>query len=308
MASFRVRRFCHQGKGLIMKKTKKYWGNYLLFVGPVFFSFLLFYFVPILLGLRYSFYDWNGISNSRTFIGIKNYVQLLSDRNYWDSIHFTVKYAFFYVILTNAFAILMALWANSALKSSIWIRICFFLPNVLSQVICGMLWKFIFNQAGGKLSEITHIDIFGIKLLASSSTAWIAVLIVSLWTGIGYNMIIYLAGLVSIDKTYFESAAIDGAGKIRTFFSITLPLMMPSITITLFNTISSAFKMFDVSLSLTGGGPGRSTQSMALDVYSTAFEENRMGYGQAKAVVLLVVVVILALIQVNVTRRKEVEM
>ena len=291
-----------------MKKSKKYWGNYILFIGPIFFSFLLFYFIPIILGLRYSFYDWNGISNSRTFIGFQNYIQLVTDKNYWETIRFTLKYAVFYVVLTNVLAVLLALWANSALKSSIWIRVCFFLPNVLSLVICGMLWKFIFNQAGAQLAQLTHISFLGIKLLASSDTAWIAVLIVSLWTGIGYNMTIYLAGLVSIDKTYFESAAIDGAGKIRTFFSITLPLMMPSITITLFNTISAAFKMFDVSLSLTGGGPGRSTRSMALDVYSTAFEENRMGYGQAKAIILLIVVVVIALLQVTATRRKEVEM
>ncbi len=291
-----------------MKKTKKYWGNYWLFVGPVFFSFLLFYFVPIILGLRYSFYDWNGISNARTFIGLKNYTQLLGDKNYWDSITFTLKYAFCYVVFTNVFALLMALWANSALKASIWIRVCFFLPNVLSQVICGMLWKFIFNQAGTKLADMTGISVFGIKLLGSSDTAWIAIVLVSLWTSIGYNMTIYLAGLVSIDKMYFESAAIDGAGRIRTFFSITLPLMMPSITITLFNTISGAFKMFDVSVSLTGGGPGRSTTSMALDVYNTAFKENRMGYGQAKAIILLIVVVVIALLQVRATRRKEVEM
>ena len=292
-----------------MKRTRKNQWNYWIFVGPVFFSFLLFYFVPIILGLRYSFYDWNGISNSRTFVGIKNYIQLITgDPNYILSLKFTLKFALFYVIFTNILAMLMALWANCALKSSVWVKVSFFLPNVLSAVICGMLWKFIFNQAGTKLADLTGISFFGVKLLASPDTAWIAVLIVSLWTGIGYNMIIYLAGLVSIDKMYYESAAIDGAGKIKMFFSVTLPLMMPSITITLFNTIAGAFRMFDVNLSLTGGGPGRSTQCMALDVYTTAFKENRMGYGQAKAVVLLIVVIIIALLQVRFTRKKEVEM
>ena len=292
-----------------MKKLKGYWGNYWLFVGPIFFSFLLFYALPIVLGLGYSFYDWNGISNAKTFVGLKNYIQLFtSDAKYFQSLGFTLKYVVCSVVFTNVLAMLMALWANSALKASKWARICFFFPNVLSALICGMLWKFILNQAGAEAARVTHLDFLNTKLLGSPETAWIAVLIVSLWTGAGYNMIIYLAGLVSIDKMYFESASVDGAGKVRTFFSVTLPLMMPSITITLFNTISGAFKMFDLNLSLTGGGPGYSTQGMALDVYKTAFSENRMGYGQAKGVILLIIVMVVAFIQVNATRKREVEM
>ncbi|MCI9333509.1 MAG: sugar ABC transporter permease [Lachnospiraceae bacterium] len=292
-----------------MKKGKKYWFNYLIFVGPVLLSFILFYIIPVILGFLYSMYDWNGISSNKVFVGMQNYIKLFTeDENYWISLKFSVKYAIASVVLVNVISMLMALWVNSKLRCSVFLRSCFFLPNVLCAVITGMLWKFVFNQIGPGLANATGISLFGYKLLSSPSTAWIAVLLVVLWQSCGYNMVIYIAGLVSIEPVYYESAAIDGAGRVRSFFSITLPLMMPSITITLFNTIAGAFRMFDINLSLTGGGPGRSTQGLALDVWKTAFSENRMGYGQAKAVILLVIVITIALIQTSVTRKKEVEM
>lgn len=261
------------------------------------------------MGIGYSFYDWNGISNSKRFVGLMNYVNLFrNDSNYFASLKFTFKFAFFSVILTNLLAMLFALWVNGKLKVSVWMRTCFFLPNVICAIVVGMLWKFIFNQAMPQLAKLTGAGFLGIKLLASPDTAWLAVLIVSLWQSAGYNMIIYIAGLTSIDQVYYESAAIDGAGKIKSFFSITLPLMMPSVTICLFNTIAGAFRMFDVNLSLTDGGPGRATQGMALDVFKTAFSENRMGYGSAKAMILLAVVITITFIQTGITRKREVEM
>lgn len=291
-----------------MKKGKKYWKSYGIFVMPLFLSYILFFIIPIILGLGYSLYEWNGISASKIFIGLRNYKNLLTDKNYWVSLNFTFKFAICSIALTNIIAMLMALWVNSNLKSSMLARVCFFLPNVLCAVITGMMWQFILNQAGTSMAKITGLSFLGKRLLASPDTAWIAVLIVSLWTSCGYNMIIYIAGLVSIDRTYYESAAIDGANKFQSFFKITLPLMMPSITVTLFNTTAGALKMFDLNLSLTDGGPGRSTTGMALDVYKTAFSENRMGYGQAKAVILLFIVVLVVFIQMQFTRKKEVEM
>ncbi|MGI6635088.1 MAG: carbohydrate ABC transporter permease [Christensenellales bacterium] len=291
-----------------MKKSRIYLFNYLVFVAPLFFSYTLFFIIPIVFGLSYSLYDWNGLSVEKTFVGLDNYVKLFGDSNYWSSLSFTLRHAVLYVVFTNIFALLMALWVNGNLRTALFARVSFFLPNVLCAVIVGMLWRFIFNQSIPSLGKLTGISTLGTKLLASQNTAWIAVLIVSLWTSCGYNMIIYIAGLVSIDRSYYESAAIDGAGSISSFFKITLPLMMPSITITLFNTTAGAFKMFDLNLSLTGGGPGRSTTGMALDVYNTAFSERRMGYGQAKAIILLILVVLIVFIQMQFTRKKEVEM
>lgn len=283
--------------------------NYWIFVGPFLLSFLLFYLLPVVVGLSYSLYDWNGISNAKVFVGLKNYVNLFTrDKDYWNSIGFTFKFAFFNVILSNVLSLLMALWVTQKLRTSRFLRMSFFLPNVLCGTIIGFLWIFIFNQLLPEVGKVLGMSFLTKRLLGSMSTAWIAVLIVSLWQGCGYNMIIYIAGLVSIDRTYYESAAIDGAGRIKTFFTITLPLLMPSITITLFNTIGGSFRMFDLNLTLTNGGPGKSTQGLALDVYLTAFSENRMGYGQAKGVILLILVCTIALLQTSFTRRREVQL
>lgn len=287
------------------KKRIEFW----LFVAPILIPFIVFYLIPIGMGLYYSFFDWNGISKSMNFIGVENYIELFSnDKSYFESLLFSFKFALFNVVLTNILSILLAVWVNSKLKSAKFLRTCFFLPNIICAIVAGFLWKFIFNQISTALYSITNIDFFGIKWLGSGDTAWIAILVVVLWQSIGYNMIIYLAGLNAIDKTYYESASIDGAGKIRQFFSITLPLMMPSITICLFNVTAQSFRLFDVNVSLTDGGPGRSTMGLALDVFNTAFSENRMGYGSAKAMVLLVIVMTITLLQTNFTRKREVEM
>jgi len=292
-----------------VKKGKSYWGNYALFVGPLLLSFLVFFLLPIILGIGYSFYDWNGISKEKTFVGLKNYIiAFTNDPNYWATLKFTLKYVFFNVVFTNIFAMLLALWVTSGIKCGTFLRASFFMPNLLGGIIIGLIWRFIFNQIMPSLGNLTGLSFLKTKILAGTDTAWIAVVIASLWTSIGYNMIIYIAGLVSIDKNYYEAALVDGATKPEIFFKITLPLMMPAITITLFNTISSSFKMYELCTSLTGGGPAHSTTSMAASIFDNAFTSKRMGYGQAQGVILLVIVIAVSLIQTAITRRKEVEM
>lgn len=288
-----------------IKKQMEFW----MFVAPILVPFIIFYLIPICMGLYYSVFDWNGISSGMNFIGMKNYVELFTnDKNYFESLGFTFQFAVFNVFLTNALSILMALWVNSRLKTAKFARTCFFMPNIVCSIVAGFLWRFIFNQISDVLYQSTGLDFLGIKWLGSPDTAWIAILIVVLWQSIGYNMIIYLAGLNTIDRTYYESASIDGAGKIMTFFKITLPLMMPSITICLFNVTAQSFRLFDVNVSLTKGGPGRSTMGLAIDIYNDAFKQNRLGYGSAKAVILLIIVMTITMLQTNYTRKREVEM
>lgn len=287
------------------KKRIEFW----MFVAPVLIPFVIFYLLPICMGLYYSLFDWNGISSKMNFIGIQNYIELFTnDKNYFESLGFTFKFAVFNVVLTNVLAILMALWVNSKLKSSKFVRTCFFLPNIVCCIVAGFLWRFIFNQISTVLFKSTGLDFFGIKWLGSPDKAWIAILIVVLWQSIGYNMIVYVAGLNAIDQSFYESASIDGAGSIAKFFKITLPLMMPSITICLFNVTAQSFRLFDVNVALTKGGPGRSTMGLAIDIYNEAFKQNRMGYGSAKAMVLLVIVMTITMLQTNYTRKREVEM
>lgn len=280
-----------------------------MFVAPALIPFLLFYFLPICMGLYYSLFDWNGISQGMNFIGLQNYIELFTDDpNYFESLWFTFKFAFFNVVLTNVLAILLALWVNSHLKTAKFARTCFFLPNIICAIVAGFLWRFIFNQISDTLYKSTNFEIFGIKWLGSPDKAWVAILIVVLWQSIGYNMIIYVAGLNMIDRSFYESAQIDGAGPFTRFFKITLPLMMPSITICLFNVTAQSFRLFDVNVSLTKGGPGRSTMGLAIDIYNEAFKQNRLGYGSAKAMILLIIVMTITMLQISYTRTREVEM
>ena len=292
-----------------MKTKNKYGIKFWTFVAPIFIPFIIFYIIPVCMSIFYSFFDWNGISSSMNFIGFSNYKELFtSDPYYFDSLGFSMRFALFSVFFTNTLAILVAVLVSGKLKSANLLRSCFFMPNIICAVVAGLLWRFIFNQVTTTLYDVTGLGVFGTKWLANGNSAFYAILLVALWQAIGYNMIIYVAGLSAIDETLYESAAIDGAGAIAKFFKITIPMLMPSITICLFYTTAQAFRLFDINVSLTKGGPGRSTMGLALDIYSTAFMENRMGYGSAKAVILLAVVMTITMIQLSYTKKREVQM
>ena len=291
------------------KRTAKEYLVFGIFVFPLFVPFIVFFIIPTVLGLVYSFFEWNGISSNMRFINVQNFVNLFTrDSNYFVSMVFSFRFAILSVIIGNTLSILLALWVNLKIKSANFIRAAFFMPIVICGVVKGFLWRFIYNQGFAALYNYFPLDIFNVKMLASGANAFYAILIVSLWGGIGYNMVIYLAGLLAIDRVYYESADIDGAGAFCKFFNITLPLMMPSITVCLFTSISGSFAMYDMNTALTGGGPGNATLSLVLDIYRTAFQQNRLGYGASKAVILLVIIMTITLLQVRLTRRKEVEL
>ena len=288
-----------------MKEKKRYfWG----FTLPVLIPFTAFVLIPILMSFYYSALDWNGISKSTDFIGIQNYIELFQDKNYLNSLFFTLKFAICNVILSNALAILFAVWVSGKARINNAMRICFFLPNVLCSLIVGFVWMFIFNQMTASLYQQTGWGIFTANWLSDPNLAFFALLIVCVWQGVGYYMVIYIAGLNNIDYSYREAAAIDGANRFQQFRHITLPLLMPSITVNLFMSIANSFRLFDLNLSLTDGGPGRATPSLALDIYTEAFDNSRMGYGSAKAVIFCLIVMAITFIQVGYTRKKEVEL
>lgn len=285
------------------EKRMTYW----LFVLPVIIPYVIFFLIPILMSLFYSMLDWNGISKTGEFVGLKNYLELLSDKNYLNSIWFSIKFVFCSVILSNVLALLLALWVNKKRVSSNIMRTSFFMPNVICSIVVGFLWIFIFNQVSASVFDATGIGIFGISWLSDPTYAFVSILLVSVWQGAGYYMVIYLSGLNSINTTYMEAASIDGASPFQRFFRITLPLLMPSVTVNLFMATANAFKLFDLNLALTKGGPGRATTAMALDVYTETFTNNRMGYGSAKAIILFLIVMVITLLQTRYTKSREVE-
>ncbi|MBB6733128.1 carbohydrate ABC transporter permease [Cohnella zeiphila] len=279
-----------------------------IFTLPVLICVAVAFYIPFVLTVRYSLTKWNGISKHPKFIGMDNFKQIFTgDDLFASSSWFTVKYTILYIILINVLAILLALVLDSKLKSKAFLRAAFFIPYILSLVIVGFIWKFIFMQGFESLGNSTGWSIFGWSWLGTPRLAFISVLAVSIWQSIGFYLVIYIAGLQSVPDDLKEAAVVDGAGPIRRFFSVTLPLLAPSITIAVFMALTNSIKVFDVILSLTGGGPGSSTYSVAFDIYQDTFTNNLYGYGTAKALVLFVAVLIITVVQLTIFKRREVE-
>lgn len=287
-------------------KRSQFIKEMLIFVMPLMILYFIFFILPFFTGVFYSLLDWDGISTTRKFIGLKNYIDLFTnDSDYFTSLLFTLKYVILNVLGTNVFALALALILNSKLKTSKFLRTCFFLPNVISMIVVGYIWRFIFNQGSASLYELTGWSFFNISWLGGGNVSVVAMVIVTMWQSVGYIMIIYLAGLQMVDTSLLEAAAIDGANGIKKFFNVTLPMILPSVTVNFFMTLSQSFRLFDVNLSLTNGGPGRDTMGLALDIYKEGFQNNNMGYGAAKAVILFAIVITFAIIQLRLTKSKE---
>lgn len=294
-----------------MFKLGRKWSEKLefgIFTLPVLICVITVFYYPFVMTIRYSLTKWNGISKNPKFIGLENFKQIFSgDANFMNASWFTIKYAILYIIIINVLAIGLALILDMKLKTSTWLRAAFFVPYILSLVIVGFIWKFIFMQGFESLGESTGWAIFDLSWLGEPNLAFISILLVSIWQSIGFYLVIYIAGLQSVPDDMKEAAIVDGAGSVRRFFNITLPLLAPSITISVFMALTNSIKIFDVILSLTGGGPGGTTYSVAYDIYRDTFQNNLYGYGSAKALILFVAVLIITIIQLTFFKRREVE-
>jgi raffinose/stachyose/melibiose transport system permease protein len=294
-----------------MKPAIKRWkeiGVYVSFVAPVLILILLFAEIPFVMSLYYSLTKWNGISKHVTFIGFQNFKELFTtDTDAWKSFLFTVQYSAVTIIATNIAALLLAVILTRAFKLSNVLRAAFFVPYIVSLVIIGFIWKFIFSSAFGSLFELTHWSFLHWSWLGTPKLAFISVVFVSVWQSVGFYMMIYITGLQSIPGELNEAAAIDGADGIKRFFTITLPLLMPSLTVALFLSISNSLKVFDIIFTLTFGGPGKTTTSTTMDIYNEAFVNNRFGYATAKSLIFVLVILLITFIQVKFFKSKEVE-
>lgn len=278
------------------------------FTLPAIAAILIFVEIPFIMSFIYSFTKWNGLDKNPKFIGLQNYIELLTDdKPMLEALLFTFLFTFCMVVLTNAAALLLAMALDSNIKGKNALRAAFYVPNIVSLIVIGFIWRFIYSRVFDSLYNLTHIGLFQLSWLGESKLAFISVVLVSVWQALGFYLVIYIAGLQSVPGDVIEAAHIDGAGSIRRFFTVTLPMIMPSITICVFFSIANALKTFEVIFSLTYGGPGTSTTSIALDIYKTAFIDNRFGYGTAKSVVLFFIVMLITVAQVTIFKKKEVE-
>ena len=277
---------------------KKYWPVFLL---PTLAAFIIGFIWPFIWGIYLSFHKFTTISKT-TFVGLSNYVKVFEDPTLVNAFWFTAKFTIVSTIVINVIAFLLALALTRGLKGTNVFRTVFFLPNLIGGIVLGYIWQILLN---GILTNM------GLPLLAlNANYGFWGLIILMCWQQIGYMMIIYIAGLQNVPGDLIEAASIDGATSMQTLFKVKLPMVMPSVTICTFLTLTNSFKLFDQNLSLTGGEPAKASQMLALNIYDTIFSRagaQWKGIGQAKAVIFFLLVVAIALVQLYFTRRKEVQ-
>ncbi len=287
-----------------MKKSNR---NLTLFILPALLFYAIFTLAPAFGGIWYSFTNWNGLNPNYELIGFRNFEVLLKDKNFFNSIWFTVKFVGIMVVLQNVIALSLAVLIETRMKTKTLFRTLAFMPNMISMIIGGFMWMFIFTRALPTIANMLNIAALDISWLGDPTFSFIAIIIVSLWGGVGYLMIIYMAALQGVAKNLKEAAMIDGATSWQVFKNITIPSIMPAITIGVFVTLNNSFKVFDVVYSLTGGGPGRSTQVIAMNIFEEAYSmNNRFGYASAKSLILFLIILVITLIQLSIMRKKEI--
>ena len=259
---------------------------------------------PFLQGLFLTFTDWDGFDYKK-IEGFGNYSKSLTDPHFWTTMAFTLKFVVVSVILVNLVAFGLALLVTSKLKSSNLFRTFFFIPNLIGGVVLGVIWQFIFNTAITSAARKFNVPFFQDSWLNDTNKAFWALIIVTVWQASGYMMIIYITGLISIEPEVVEAATVDGASPFKLLTAIKIPLMAQAFTISLFLTMRNGFMAYDVNLALTGGGPFRTTELISMHIFQEAFAFGHFGTGQAKAVLMFILVAFAALVQVAVSKRME---
>ena len=277
------------------KAVKKYWP---IFLAPTMAAFLIGFIIPFIEGIYLSFCKFTTIKDAK-FVGIQNYIEAFKDSNFIGSFKFTTLFAIVSLVLINVLAFLIALALTQNIKGKNIFRTVFFMPNLIGGIVLGYVWQLIFDGIFVKFDTALKLN--------ETLGFWGLVILVG-WQQIGYMMIVYIAGLQAIPGDIQEAAMIDGANRMQRLFKITIPNMMPSITICTFLTITNSFKLFDQNLALTGGEPLHKTEMFALNIYNTFYGRvGAEGVGQAKAVVFFIIVVGIGLLQLKLTRDKEVQ-
>lgn len=269
-----------------------------LFVLPTFAAFVMAFIIPFIMGIWLSFCKFTTVSNAK-WSGLDNYRRAFFNSDFTNALWFTVKFTVVSVITVNFFAFLLALLLTKGIKGTNIFRTIFFMPNLIGGIVLGYIWNLIINGV---------LAIFGVDITFKAEYGFWGLVILTNWQLIGYMMVIYIAGLQNIPRDLNEAAEIDGASHGQILRKITIPMVMPSVTICTFLTLTNSFKLFDQNLALTAGAPGRETAMLALDIYNTFYGRTGwQGAGQAKAVIFFAITAIIAFVQLKITSRREVQ-
>lgn len=277
------------------KSIKKYFP---IFALPTLVAFTIGFIIPFVSGIYLSFCEFTTVTDAK-FVGLKNYARAFSDNTFWHALWYTVLFTIVSVLAINVLAFLVAMLLTKGIKGTNIFRTVFFMPNLIGGIVLGYIWQIILN---GILAN------WGRTLTYSSTYGFWGLIVLMCWQQIGYMMIIYVAGIQNIPGELIEAAKIDGATPSQILKNVTIPMVMPSITICTFLTLTNSFKLFDQNLALTAGEPANTSELLALNIYNTFYGRNGWeGVGQAKAVIFFIIVAIIAITQNKITRSKEVQ-
>ena len=280
--------------------------QYLLLVLPGFIIFTIGLIVPLFMAVRYSFTSWDGMSPEKLYVGFRNYIDLFQDSEFRDAWWFTLKFTIGNTIIQNVAALLFAVALDSGIKAQKLYRTIFFIPCLISALVVGFIWLKMFSNVLPAVNDFLGTS-FHFLLFGQKETVLSGLLIANNWQWIGYWMLIYLAGLQSIPAELYEAAKIDGAGAVKRFFHVTIPMLAPAITICVVGITTGSLKVYDLLVSSTKGGPGRASTSMIYQTYTTAINGRQYGYGCAMSVTLVLALLLVALIQVKSLKKREVQ-
>ena len=279
-----------------MQKTLKRY--FPIFVLPTLIAFSFAFIIPFVMGVYLSFCKFKTITNAQ-FVGLENYIKIFADKDFVNAFGFTLKFSVVSIITINVFAFILALALTRKIKGTNLFRTVFFMPNLIGGIILGYIWQQMINAVLLKYET---------TLVANPTYGFWGLVILMLWQQVGYMMIIYISGIQNIPGELIEAAQIDGANKVQLLRYVTIPMVMPSITICTFLTLTNGFKLFDQNLALTNGGPDKMSEMLALNIYYTFYGRTGWeGVGQAKAVIFFIIVGVIALIQNKLTTSKEVQ-
>ncbi len=286
-----------------------------LFIAPCVFAFAMVIIIPFFFGLYYSMTDWNGVNNTVNFVGLKNFKNLFNTPDFLFSFLITVAFTVINIVLVNLVSFSLSLIVTSKIRRRNFYRAGFFVPYLIGGIVLGYIWQFLLNNILVDIGTTWSIEVLQTSLLSLPGTVIWTMSVVNTWQYAGYIMLIYVASIQSIPSSLMEAASVDGASFFSRVIHILIPMMANAFTISLFLTLTTSFKQFDMNLTLTNGGPAtrfldvpvKASQLLAMNIFNTA-TANRMAEAQAKAVVLFIALLIASLLQVSTSKKKEVEM
>lgn len=280
--------------------------QYLILVLPGLLIFTIGLIIPMFMALRYSFTSWDGMTAEKPFVGLQNYLNLIKDKEFRDAWWFTIRFTLWNTVIQNVLALLFAMALDSGIRGQKLYRTALFVPCLISAVIVGFIWLRMFSNVLPELNKVMGWN-FNFLLFGSGKTVLSGLLIANNWQWIGYWMLIYLAGLQSVPSDLYEAAKVDGAGALSRFRNVTIPMLAPAITICVVGITTGSLKVYDLLVSSTKGGPGRSSTSIIYQTYTTAINGRQYGYGSAMSITLVLVLLLVAMIQVKGLKNREVQ-